>query len=131
MQGAPDGWLETDDRFVHLDDEKIENGRRVIIPTQHQIKTGKTGKTTMNMVMGESKTVSDGERRLIWTPQNGTLPAHVESSDGSRVVKQFAAVDNAPVPRQWGIRGSLDLIIDPCGVASPQFAYKSVLVWDR
>ncbi len=128
MQSQPAGWLPEKDRFVHLDDEKLENGRRVVIPTNYTVKVGKA---SLHMLMGESKHVSDGERRLIWVPQYGTLPTHISPKNGSRILKQLAVQTGGPVPRQWGIRTSMELEIDPCGEQPTVHSYKGVIVWER
>src|SRR5262249_18542747 len=126
--GAPDGWLAADDRFVHLDDEKIENKKRVLMPTEFKIE-GNRG--SLLMAMGESKQISNGTRRLIWVPRSGKLPNHVHTPDGTDHFKDLADVPDAPVPRQWGIRTAMDVVIDPCSASRQTFSYKTVLVWER
>jgi hypothetical protein len=91
----------------------------------------------MNMVLGESRQVSADayDRRLIWVPLSGKLPTHVSHPDGERgwktpVVPQVANQDYV-VPNQWGIRGTMDLVMDPCGAAEPVHSYKMCCVWER
>lgn len=136
---SPDGWLPTDDRFVHIDDDRIDRNAqnqlvRIPIPTSHQVRTGRT---TMNLAFGESRKISwdTSSRRTIWVPLSGSLPTHVPMPEGAgnwRAPEVLQERNQDYInPRQWGIRGTMDLTMDPCGAAEPVHSYKMCCVWER
>ncbi len=114
---APGGWLEAGDRFVHVDQS---NKQKIKVST-----------STMTLALGNAERHADGGPGPIWVPIAGTLPSHARGADPKAAWKAPAVLKDGPPANQWGIRGTMDLTLDPCGARNLDGAYKSVCVWER
>lgn len=113
---APSGWLDAGDRFVHVD----QSNRQKV----------KVGASNVTLVLGNAERHADGPDQ-IWLPVAGTLPAHARGADPKAKWQAPAILKNSPPANQWGIRGTMDLTLDPCRARKKDGAYKNVCVWER
>lgn len=116
LAGAPDGWLEPGDRIVQHeegDDTNVTLDKKPLL-----------------MARVSSQALSGDVEEFVWVPRRGTLPAHLDAAR-RKAWKPPADLQSGPHYHQWGIRGTMDLFLDPFGANTHVASYKSVCVWER
>lgn len=116
LAAAPDGWLEPDDRIVQH--EKSDET------------TTSLARKPLTMIRVSSEKLSRASAGFIWVPCKGVLPAHLDAAR-RKAWKVPGALPNGPHWHQWGIRGTMELYLDPFGNNTHEASYKSVCVWER
>lgn len=116
LAGAPVGWLEADDRIVQH--EESDEAKATV------------EKKSLTMIRVSSQQLSTDSDEYIWVPRKGVLPAHLDATR-RKAWKAPTDLKNGPNRHQWGIRGTMELYLDPFDKNKHEASYKSVCVWER